>query len=143
MKKAFLIIFAIVVVGGAVYWFANPEVCGDCEISDQPISDSTIVRPGFPNADSIPVNHLIEDNQHTISGILTLPDPCYSIEHSVDVKLPQPELVTITMTTPRTDELCATVVTDKEFEITFQASENAMIQAILNGEEVELFEGEK
>ncbi len=139
-KKTFFIILLLVGLGGLFYWFTKPEPCGDCELPQTTNDNPDIIRPGFPNADSIPVTHTKDNGVQTISGVLTLPDPCYSIEHTVDVKLPIPELVTIDITTPRSDQLCATVITDKEFTVTFNASDEAIITATLNGKDVTLFE---
>ena len=132
-----VLIFLAVLAGG--YYLTKPQPCGDCEILPSE-TDSAIVRPGFPYAESLPVTHVVKNDQHTISGILTLPDPCYFIEQSVLVKESFPEQVEITLTTQRRDELCATVVTDTPFEVSFQASEQAKVELILNGEAVELVE---
>lgn len=92
----------------------------------------------FDEVRSIPVSHTFEDGAHRIKGRLTLPDPCYEIESEVIVMESYPEQVRINLTTPRPEQICAQVLTDKDFEVTFQASEQAVITAYLNDVRVEL-----
>ncbi len=105
------------------------------------IQPEDIVRPGFPNAGHITVRHDFAGGMHTYSGILTLPDPCHEINAQAIMMESFPEQVRIEITTRRDqDVLCAQVLTDKPFSVSFQASEQAQVQALLNGKRVELIE---
>jgi len=84
------------------------------------------------------MEHDFEDGTHTVSGIINLPTPCHSLETNVLVAESFPEQVTVQFKTSVSAEACAQIIAQKEFEIEFQASEEARIKATLNGSPVNL-----
>jgi hypothetical protein len=134
------LVAGLAIIGIITALMLRPEPCGDCEDA---VGENDISRPGFPMADAIPVNQAYADGKHYIAGILTLPDPCYEIDSEVVIRESYPEQVDINLTTPRSGDPCATVLTDKAFEVEFEASEDAEINAFLNGSAVELLESGK
>ena len=77
---------------------------------------------------------------YTYKGTVSVPTPCHDLSAEAFIKESYPEQVELrfAIAEPGDDEICAQVITDKEFTIIFQASESAIIKATLNGEEVAL-----
>ena len=91
----------------------------------------------------LPVQLFYEDGVYNAKGTIKLPDPCYDINTDVVVKESYPEQVDIMIKTDRRDEVCESVITEKDFNVEFEASENAQIQAVLDGEKIDIIEMSK
>ena len=109
-------------------------------------SDSTVdpedAMPEVPVTieEPIPVQSYFEDGTHYLSGILTLPDPCYDIATEAIVGEDGSDEVKINLQTSRRDEPCATVITEKPFEVEFDADEDVKISATINGQPINFLE---
>ena len=88
----------------------------------------------------VKVTTSFEDNVYTYKGVLTVPTPCHNINSDVIVRESFPEQVSIEFTTIETGEVCAQVLVDKKFEVSFQASEQANIQGFYNGLPIQFVE---
>lgn len=136
--KRFLTFIAVLIVVVVIVFFVITPQGGDSDILNDSIDQAA--PPALSEISSIVVQKEFNNGVHKISGIITLPDPCYEIESEVVVMESFPEQVRITLTTPRKEGFCAQVLTDKAFEVTFQASDQAKISAFLNDVKVELVE---
>lgn len=137
MKKN-LTFAAVLIIVGVIGFIVIVPQGEDPDVLDDPLDQTA--PPALSELSSIVVQKEFNNGVHKISGIITLPDPCYEIESEVVVMESFPEQVRITLTTPRKEGFCAQVLTDKTFEVTFQASDQAKITAYLNEVKVELIE---
>jgi len=86
---------------------------------------------------SIKARHQFKDGVHTLVGEVLVPTPCHTLEAEVLIRESFPEQVTIVFSIVSTEaELCAQVVTPAVFAESFEASEEALITATLDGEAV-------
>ena len=90
--------------------------------------------------DTIDAYYIYENNTHDYSGIISLPNPCYSLTTEAIVRESYPEQVTLAFTTQAPDEgiICAQVIKEEPFRIIFTASPEARIDASFNGKPVTL-----
>lgn len=82
--------------------------------------------------------HQYKDNKHLIVGQISLPNPCIELTSEAVVRESDPEQVTLLFSTTEHSDFCAQVITAMNFEIKFEASKNAKINALLNNAPVEL-----
>jgi len=82
---------------------------------------------------SIPVVHQWRSGVHTYVGVIQAPSPCHSVAGGALVKESYPEQVDIRIETRESGEMCAQVITEKKFRVSFSASEEAVARAYLNG----------
>lgn len=70
-----------------------------------------------------------ETGQHTLTGTTTVPTPCHKLETSVEIQESLPEQVVVNFSTdkPDTDQVCAQVITQRQFDVSFSASQDAEI----------------
>lgn len=141
MKKIVpMIIFVLVIVGGILVWqqYSQSKSSGN--------QDNALVDRSDPGKGKdfflfeIIIHKTFENGTYSITGSVDLPDPCYSIDSKVLVAESFPEQVMLQIDTPRTDEVCAQVITTKEFMVKFQASDKAIISGMLNGKGIKLKE---
>ena len=85
----------------------------------------------------IDAKHFFEDDTHTVAGEIVMPTPCDLLETNAEVAESFPEQVRLNFTVLNNDiEFCAQILTPQRFKITFDASEEATIQAYLEGRKV-------
>lgn len=86
---------------------------------------------------SITINakHQFKNGQHIFVGLVELPTPCHKITTSVE-RIDSETIININYAS--TTEVCADVVTEKEFRVMFEGKANENIIAKLNGEIVNL-----
>ncbi len=87
----------------------------------------------FSGAESISALHQFKDGRHLIVGKIALGNPCQRLSVESIVRESDPEQVTILLSTESTADTCIQVVTEEQFEVTFKASREAHISALLNG----------
>lgn len=100
-----------------------------------PLSDET---EGFVPEEIVAI-HSFENGTHRLNGEVDLPTPCHTLVHEVMIAESFPEQVTINFETEVDDDIvCAQVITPAQFDITFEASEEATIRTRFNGTSVPL-----
>lgn len=94
---------------------------------------------------TIYVVHTYEDGLHRLEGELTVPTPCHEVDIETRIAESYPEQVMIdfTIVPPEEGRVCTQVLTDKRFTVEYRASEDAIINAALNGESVVLLIDDK
>lgn len=123
------IVVLLVIVGAFAWWqFRAPE-----ELAGTPEP-----TPTDNTGQSVTANHYFSNGTHTIEGNITLPTPCHELTHDVVVAESAPEQVTINFRAESTAEICTQVLADRFFTLSFQASQDAVIKATLNGVPVAL-----
>ncbi|PIP87246.1 hypothetical protein COW81_01150 [Candidatus Campbellbacteria bacterium CG22_combo_CG10-13_8_21_14_all_36_13] len=89
---------------------------------------------------SINVDVSFEEGSYEYSGIISLPTPCYSLTTEAIVRESYPEQVTLLFATEDNSNggMCAEVIKDVPFRIIFDASEDAIINAVFNGHDIDI-----
>ena len=129
---AIFVVIVLVTVG--MFVFSSKSTQDDLLMDSGNISDN----PYFQTLDSIPVRRSFANGMHTMQGHVILPNPCYDFTHEVVNAESFPEQVIIDFTVIPRAEVCVQVLDEREFTVTFQASEQALITARINGEAITL-----
>ena len=125
-----ILVVILVLTGTAIYQFNQNRLDNDIIERRDEIRDETVVP-----TQTINTNHQYRDGEHVFVGTITLPTPC----HSFNAEAVELENETeIRITTDSSDEMCAQVLTDRQFRVSFQASEDQPVIATVNGELVNL-----
>ncbi|GEM_PF-6763947 len=85
---------------------------------------------------AINAKHLFENGTHTYHGVVTTPTPCYDVTATATSPDAGATYV-ITITTKDRGEVCAQVLTDKEFEVSFTGNPYT-VQTTLDGKPAQL-----
>lgn len=124
LALVFILYFVFILMGGSANDDArfdsdriDPDQLGN--MNDQ--MQEVVVEKSFING------------EHTLTGQLTVPTPCHTIEQEVIIRESYPEQVQIDFKIVDSGGVCAQVLVDQEFEVSFQASELATVQAFLDG----------
>jgi len=126
-KAVIGIIIVLAAIGGLTWWSLADR---QNQTEEPPVggNGSDVTK------DKLTINHYFDAGKHTIEGTMTLPTPCHSLTHEVEMNDPltTQDVVIKFMTAPG-EGICTQVLSDKFFRVTFEASENAKISATLNG----------
>ncbi len=110
-----------------------------CWIIFKPVSSKpSDLGNNISDAMTISALHEYKNNHHTIVGSLTFGTPCEKLTAEAVVRESSPEQVTLLFSTQTTADICAQVITKVPFEIEFNASKGAKINAMLNSAPVKL-----
>ncbi len=124
-----LLVIAIVSVGAYLYNKDKQKIIDqarDAAITDQ------VQRPEI----TLNTKHQYKDGQHVFVGSVELPTPCYKI--TTEVTKEQNETILNISYASTSADVCAEVVTSKEFRVAFEGKADDIIIAKLNGELVNL-----
>lgn len=129
MKHYNLIIITILAAVGFVFiffFFQNKE---------------TILPPGGSATGELYSVTIIEESfqnsVHTLSGVVVVPTPCHQVTVSdVLVAESYPEQVRISLSVITGSDVCAQVITEKPFAVTFTGSKEAMVTFLVNNQTV-------
>lgn len=98
------------------------------ELPTLPISEKTVVT----------AKHAYRDGAHIIAGEVPLPTPCHLLEASTVVTTDKKSIAVQLVSSVKTDEICAQVITPARFRVTARADRNATFTGTLNGQEIKL-----
>lgn len=130
------ILVVVVVVGGVLLTTGDRSTTDNSDVSGSATTSDTFAP------DLIDAAHQFnaDEDLHIVAGEAQVPTPCHILDTDVTVAESFPEQVTINFSTrvEDPDQVCAQVITNQRFKVTFSASEDADISAIFNGQEVEL-----
>lgn len=89
---------------------------------------------------SINTKHQYKDGMHVFVGTLEIPSPCHS--YNAEIVEGNPFEVKLSITDPAEGEVCAQVITNRDFKVSYEASQDTQFFGTLNGEKIEfnLFE---
>jgi hypothetical protein len=130
-------LFVLIIVGmfGYAYLARQAEVP---PTSDDLPSEPSVTTDSYAGITRIDAKHFYTDGTHTVVGTLLLPTPCDVPAVSAVVAESLPEQVAIDITVVRTGDMCAQVITEQRFQVTFSASEAAVITAQFMGRDIPL-----
>lgn len=86
----------------------------------------------------VTAKHAYRNGQHIIAGEIPLPTPCHLLESSVSVSADKQTVILTLVSSVKTGEICAQVITPARFKVTAKADRSATIVATLNGQDVTL-----
>jgi hypothetical protein len=106
---------------------------------DTPLNNLATDSPlGGENTAAI-LKRTYQDGTHTWEGAISLPTPCTRLETpTVTVAESYPELVRISLVSVASADICAQVITERTFTVSFQASEKATVSITLDGKPLSL-----
>lgn len=83
------------------------------------------------------VEESFQDSLHTLSGVVVVPTPCHQVTVS-DVLIAEsyPEQIRISLEVTSGSDICAQVITEKPFAVSFNASKEATITFLVNSQTV-------
>jgi hypothetical protein len=123
-----LLVVAIVLVGAYLYNKDKQEIFE--QEREQAIQEE-VERPSV----TVNVKHQYKDGTHIVVGFVELPTPCYEIKTAVEKNERE---TTLNINYESVGEMCAQVITQKEFRISFEGTVDENIIAKINGELVNL-----
>gem|GEM_PF-1964082 len=120
-KKTIWGILIIVLLGlGAWLMFRSAGWRSEEEASAQPLAEKAT---GVDYAGN---------GMHTVEGTVTLPNPCYTLSVSAENHGGSPEEVVLRFTAEQTADICAQVIFEAPFRVSFDAANNAVLSATIN-----------
>jgi len=84
---------------------------------------------------TLDVKRQYEDGVYTFAGQLPVPTPCHGISAEVVAMENSAYAIEITTTMPKADVICAQVITQKDYKVSFESPENANVRAFVDGVE--------
>ena len=135
--KTWIYVLGVLLVAMAIFLWQSPVANNDLSLDEDRLSQEPAY---FSNLTQIPVTRSFDGNTHTYTGVITLPTPCYNLNVEAIVAESFPEQVRVEINATPTGEVCAQVLTDKPFQVSFQASERATVQGFLNSIPIDFVE---
>lgn len=130
MKNALITILsllALLIIIGFVY-----EVIFKKPIVQSPTIDEEINLPAYD------IKEEYKDSTYTFVGTVEVPTPCHNLESEVKQVSGSKYQIIVNTISPAEGVVCAQVMTNKDFKVTFKALADAEITAVINGVEYEL-----
>ena len=114
------IIWGVLILGvlGVGAWFL---MRGDKEVEHKPLAEKIV---GV---------HYAGGGTHTVEGTVTLPNPCYILSVASEKRSGAPEEILLRFTANQTADVCAQALYKAPFRTTFNAADDAVISAEING----------
>jgi len=76
--------------------------------------------------------HYAGNGTHTVEGTVMLPNPCYALSVLTEKRAGIPEEVLLRFTAEQTADICAQVIYEAPFRVSFDAADNAVLSATIN-----------
>lgn len=73
------------------------------------------------------------DSIYTFVGNLEVPTPCHTIKSNVNMLSEGVYQIEVTTVAPSADTICAQVITEKSYKVSFEAGEDIDVTALING----------
>ncbi len=130
------IILTVLIAGMFIFaYLKSNEIVNRAEV---PTQNTSATKSPYDVITRIDAKHFFIDGIHTLVGEVQMPTPCDLLNWETRIAESYPEQVTIDFTIINNTTNCASVVTTQRFHVVFSASEQATMQALLNGRRVEL-----
>lgn len=136
--RIWIVIFGLVVVG--MFGFAYMKQQEIKNEAGSPAGDTnTLAATPYDYITRIDAKHFFEDGTHTLVGSIDMPTPCDLVEvTNVLIAESYPEQVTVEFSVINNADTCTQVITPQRFLVTFDAFEEASIDAHFMGRDVDL-----
>lgn len=86
----------------------------------------------------ISAKHAYQNGQHIIAGEVLMPTPCHVLDTSIIATSDMKQVSVNLLSSIKTGETCAEVITGARFKVSIKADKTAKISATLNGQPVVL-----
>lgn len=127
-----VLVLIIVVVGGFMFFTSSDTTVPTIPLEPAPDGDEPTQKD-----ENVQVFRTSVGDVHTYRGVLSVPTPCHELRTQLLIAESLPEQVTIEFEAISSAELCAQVITEKEFEVTFTAHPDHTIRGFMNGNHFE------
>ncbi len=87
---------------------------------------------------TLDIKEQYDKGSYTYAGTIQVPTPCHTIGARAMSVGDNVYAINITVAAPATGVMCAQVITDKEYKVTFAAPMDAMVKAYINGVEYKI-----
>lgn len=131
---AAIVIFMLIIAGMFIFAFLKRSEIADPGTQNQ----QTPVSSPYDSITRVDAKHYYIDGTHTLVGEFLMPTPCDLLNWDTRIAESMPEQVTVAFTVVNNSDMCAQVVTPQMFSVSFDASANASIKAMLNDRPLEL-----
>ena len=126
-----IVVIIIVVLGGvAIYNFTRTP-----DVDVQSNRDQALREEAERSDVTVTAKHQYKDGTHTYLGSFDIPSPCHAYNAEV---VDHEDSTEIALSYSETDEVCAQVITEREFKVSFEAPEEEPVYMTLNGEVVDI-----
>ena len=127
MKKTIILVVSLIALLTVILY-------GYEFIFKKPIIESpTIPTLQETSSQTIELKEQYKDSTYTFVGDIAVPTPCHDLKSKVNNISKDVYQIEITTIAPAPDVVCAQVVTDKKFKVSFVASPNIQITALVDG----------
>ena len=127
-------IFVVVIGGMFLYAYIASR---DLENVPEPDTITEETTP-YDYITRVDAKHFLIDGTHTIAGEIMMPTACDLLSVDATVAESMPEQVMLNFTVINNAETCAQVQTSQRFMVSFDASDEASIDARFMGRDIEL-----
>ena len=127
MKKTIITIISLLIVLSVLIY-------GYEFIFKKPIIESPTIEESTDDfLPTLEVKEQYKNSTYTFVGSIQVPTPCHSVASKVNKISDSEYQIELTTVSPAKDIVCAQVVTDKSFKVSFQAPVGVKVTAILDG----------
>ena len=129
-NKIITIVVLVAVLAVSIYGY---EMVFKKPLVESPVEDTTETMMS-----SLDVKEQYNNGVYTYAGKIQTPTPCHTVDAkamSVDENI---YAINITITPPAEGIMCAQVISEKDYKVTFAAPENAIVKAYINGIEYKI-----
>lgn len=145
-KKSTFVIVGIIILAVIVFVIVAVQKRGLSELDGSPVATTTAWEDAPAEPPALPISektvvtakHAYRDGAHIIAGEVPLPTPCHLLEASTVVTADKKSVAVQLVSSVKTDEICAQVITPARFRVTARADRNAVFTGTLNGQEIKL-----
>ncbi|HET8574666.1 MAG TPA: hypothetical protein VFM02_00645 [Candidatus Paceibacterota bacterium] len=142
MSRIQMIVISVIILAAlGVIAFVSYESYQSRSIQTAPVADANANEASTTSIELITAKHQYNADMgtHTVAGTLETPTICDILSTSVKTeKSVKTATATIAFKLTNTSETCAQAVGEQRFKVSFDAPENAVIQATLNGRPIQL-----
>lgn len=122
-----LLVVLIVIAYGYEFIFKKPV-----------IESPTIEQTENKNPSIIEVKEQYKDSTYTFVGEVQVPTPCHTLATKVNTISAKEYQIEITTVPPAPGIMCAQVVTDKTYKVSFKAPADIEVSALIDGKPYDL-----
>lgn len=127
MKKTIITIISLLVVLSVLAY-------GYEFVFKKPIIESpTVEQTENKNPQIIEVKEQYKNQTYTFVGTVQVPTPCHTLVSKVNTLSSTSYQIEITTIQPVSDIVCAQVITDKTYKVSFNAPEDITVTALIDG----------
>lgn len=130
-------LFVLIIVGMFGYAYVARQATVTSDVLPESTASSTNDIP-YSSITRIDATHFFINGEHTLVGSIIMPTPCEVVEVSSTVAESMPEQVLLDFSIINTAEMCAQVLTEQRFSVTFSASAEADISGVFMGRSMQL-----